>query len=115
METKKAIMILTAVFIVIAIVYGSVSSDIMLSPGEDGAFVFSWFYVVLFVLWTGIAVFIIIRNKKQSKEIKNKVAIKSGKKVDVKEIEKNIEARLEKKLNSQVKKEVIDKTKNLKK
>tara|TARA_Y100000310_G_scaffold69970_2_gene65495 strand:+ start:4364 stop:4726 length:363 start_codon:yes stop_codon:yes gene_type:complete len=109
MEKDKAIMLLTSALVLVGVVHYNTAYQVGLSPGEGNLFASYGFYVGLFVVWSGLTVFIIAKNRKQSSEIKEKREVKLGKRVDSKEIERKIEKKVSKKLERKLNKKVSKK------
>ena len=126
MEKNKSLLLVTILVIVAGIIYYNLIPPVNLSPGEGGFFGGYGFYIGLFIVWAGIAVFILVKNKRQVEKIEKKDKNKSHGGIDSKQIEKKvqkkvekkvqkkIEKKLEKKLGKKITKELNKKTKELK-
>ena len=98
-------MLLTSLLVFIGVVHYNTAYQVGLSPGGRNFFVSYGFYVGLFVLWSGLTVFILAKNRKQIKKKK----VKLGKGVDSGKMEARISRKVEKKVSGKLEKKIAGK------
>jgi hypothetical protein len=108
MDKNKGIMLMTALLVLVGVVHYNTAYQVGLSPGGGNFFASYGFYVGLFVLWSGIAVFILAKNRRQSLKIKKKeVKLSNG--VDGKKMEDRISRKVEKRVSGKLERKVTQK------
>ena len=106
----SALIVSTAFFFVFGIFYRTFFDyNILLSPGESYSFKNYSVYLVIFVIWVFVAMFIIYKNRKETREINYKLDVKKGKKIDSKKIERVLEKKIEKKVKKKLESQLNNK------